>query len=38
MMHGKTPIGSVLAVNGHFLQAFLLAGTAWWLWPSSPEW
>lgn len=34
----KTPTSSVLAVNGHFLQAFLLGASARWLWPSSPEW
>lgn len=34
----KTPISSILGVNGHFLQAFLLGSCAFWLWPSSPEW
>lgn len=34
----KTPISSVLTVNGHFLQAFVLGAGAYWVWPSSPEW
>ena len=38
MSLGKTPTASVLTVNGHFFQAFLLGAFAWWLWPSSPEW
>ncbi len=34
----KTPVDSIAAVNGHFLTAFLLGASAYWLWPSSPEW
>ncbi|MDF1803193.1 hypothetical protein [Thalassovita sp.] len=33
----KTPVSSIAAVNGHFLTAFLLGASAYWLWPSSPE-
>jgi hypothetical protein len=35
---GKTPFSSVLAINGHFLLAFLTGGIAWLIWPTSPEW
>ena len=38
MRMGKTPNSSILTVNGHFLQVFLLGASAWWLWPSAPEW
>jgi len=34
----KTPVSSIAAVNGNFLTAFLLGASAYWLWPSSPEW
>lgn len=34
----RSPSGSVLLVNGHFLQAFFLCGVAWLIWPTSPEW
>ena len=34
----KTPIGAILKVNGHFLQASLFVGVAWLIWPTSPEW
>lgn len=35
---GKTPTSSILTINGQLLQAFLLVGAAWRLWPSSPKW
>ncbi len=38
MTIGKAPFSSILTVNGHLLQSFLLGGGAWWLWPSSPQW
>lgn len=34
----KTPFSSVLAINGHFLLAFMTGGIAWLIWPNSPEW
>ncbi len=34
----KTPDSSIASVNGHFLVVFLLGASAYWLWPSSPEW
>lgn len=34
----KTSVSSIAAVNGHFLTACLLGASAYWLWPSSPEW
>lgn len=34
----KTPFNSVLAINGHFLLAFMTGGIAWLVWPTSPEW
>lgn len=34
----KTPVEPILKINGMLLHSFLLAGGAWWLWPSSPKW
>ena len=34
----KTPIGAILKVNGHFLQAFMFGGVAWLIWPTNPKW
>ena len=34
----KTPIGAILKVNGHFLQAALFGGVAWLIWPTTPKW
>lgn len=28
----------ILTVNANLLQAVLLGGCSWWVWPSSPEW
>ena len=34
----KTPIGAILKVNGHFLQASLFGAVAWLIWPTNPQW
>ncbi len=33
----KSSMDQVVNVNAKLLSAFLLGGTAWWLWPSTPE-
>lgn len=38
MNWNKTPLGAILKVNGHFLQAFLFGGVAWLIWPNNPKW
>ncbi|MEZ5887517.1 MAG: hypothetical protein R3D56_11655 [Paracoccaceae bacterium] len=38
MSPNTTPIGAILKVNGHLLQAFLFGAAAWLIWPTNPKW
>lgn len=31
-------LGTVAAINGHFLLTFTCGASAWFVWPQTPEW